>query len=98
MAQKKEAQFFDVDEIGDGGPEFMGMLEVTDDRLERASEAGEEGGEPHEPEHYPIENQFGSEFDDPIMFKVKETPTKEEQPSLSDIKRMTASIAKLESE
>jgi len=108
MAQKKEVQFFDVDEIGDGGSEYIGMFEVADDRLKRTSAAGEEGGEPHEPEHSATEHQFGSEFDDPIMFKVKETPTKEdrgtmrdhttEQPFLSDIERMMANIAKLESE
>ena len=69
---------------------------------------GRRGGEPHEPEHSVTEHQFGSEFDDQIMLKVKETPTTEdrgtmrdnptEQPLLSDIERMMASIAKLESE
>ena len=108
MAQRKETRFFDEDEIGDGGLEFIGMFEVDDDRLKRNNTVGEEGGEPHEPEHPVTEHQFGSEFDDQMMLKMKETPTKgdrgtmrdnaTEQPLLSDIERMMASIAKLESE
>ena len=107
MVQRKEAGFLDDDEIGGGGLELY-MFQATADGSEHDGTAEEEGDESHNTGYSPTEHHFGSEFDDPTIPKVQETPTQgdegmrrdntPEQPLSSSIDRMRASIAKLESE